>query len=232
MSVKSPLAPRRWLPVAAAALAVAALVATTAVSVAGFSAQVVDNANTFSSGTMQLEESGGTVTCYSTGSGAGGSVSATNSANCAINKLVGTLDQVPGGTPLSTTVTITNVGSSAASLESLVMGTCSVSPAADDNGYVGTDTNGFCGKVDLSIGVSGKCIYPANASAGCPGIPTNVGNLAAVSGTTFNQNSTPPLTLLAAGASQAYTFTVILDASATNADQGLTAGITMTWNQA
>src|SRR5579875_2913926 len=117
-------------------------------------------------------------------------------------------------------------------LDSLVMGGCTVAPASDDNGYVGTDTSGFCAKVDLSIGISGKCIYPPNPSAACPGVPTNVGNLAAVAGATFNQQSTPPLPLLAAGASQAYTFTVMLDPSATNADQGLTASMTMTWNQA
>jgi len=212
-------------------MAVAALGVTTAVSVAGFSAQVVNNANTFSSGTMQLKESNGTVSCYSTGTGTGGSVSSANSANCAINKLVGTLDQVPAGTPLSTTITVTNVGSANASLESLVMGACSAAAASDDNGYVGSDTSGFCGKVDLTIGITGKCIYPSNAAAACPATPTSSGNLGSVAGTTFSNTSTPPLTLLNAGASQDYTFTVMLDPSATNADQGLAASMTMTWNQ-
>lgn len=231
MAIKNLLSSRRWLPVGVAFLATAALAVTTAISVSGFSAQVVNNASTFSSGTMQLEESSGSVICYSTGTGSGGTVSTTNSANCSINNLVGTLDQVPAGTPLSTTITMTNVGSSNASLESLAMGTCSVAPAADDNGYVGSDTTGFCGKVDFSIGISGKCIYPANATAGCPGLPTSGGTLGAVAGTTFTSNSTPPLSLLNAGNSQAYTFTVMLDQSATNADQGLAASMTMTWNQ-
>lgn len=223
--------PRRFHALIAALLAVAALTVTAAVSVAGFSAQVVNNANTFSSGTMQLKESNGTISCYSTGTGSGGSVSTTNSANCAINKLVGTLDQVPSGTPLSTTITMTNVGTSNASLESLVMGTCSAAASSDDNGYVGSDTSGFCGKVDLTIGIVGKCIYPANATAACPATPTSAGTLGSVAGTTFTNTSTPPLTLLTAGSSQAYTFTVMLDPSATNADQGLTASMTMTWNQ-
>jgi hypothetical protein len=222
---------RTWHAFAVAALAVIALAATAAVSVAGFSAQVVNNANTFSSGTMQLKETNGSISCYSTGTGTGGTVSSANSANCAINKLVGTLDQVPAGTPLSTTITITNVGSSNASLESLVMGACSAAGATDDNGYVGSDTSGFCGKVDLTIGVTGKCIYPANAAAACPATPTNSGNLGSVAGTTFSNTSTPPLTLLNASASQAYTFTVMLDPSASNADQGLAASMTMTWNQ-
>jgi hypothetical protein len=222
--------PLSWHPFAAAALAVVALGSTAAISVAGFSAQIVNNANTFSAGTMQLKEGNGSVNCYSTGSGSGGTVG-TNSANCSINKLVGTLDQVPGGTPLTTSITMTNVGSINASLESLVMGTCSAAAASDANGYVGSDTSGFCGKVDFSIGISGKCIYPANASAACPATPTSSGTLASVASTTFNTSSSPPLTLLAAGASQTYTFTVMLDPSATNADQGLAASMTMTWNQ-
>ena len=126
---------------------------------------------------MQLKEGNGTVNCYSTGTGTGGTVG-TNSANCSINKLVGTLDQVPGGTPLTASITMTNVGTINASLESLVMGSCSAAAASDANGYVGSDTSGFCGKVDFSIGISGKCIYPANASAACPATPTSSGTLA------------------------------------------------------
>jgi hypothetical protein len=222
--------PRSWHVFAAAALAVVALGTTAGISVAGFSAQIVDNSNTFSAGTMQLKESNGTINCYSTGSGSGGTVG-TNSATCSINKLLGTLDQVPGGTPLTTSITMTNVGSSGASLESLVMGSCSAAAASDANGYVGSDTSGFCGKVDFSIGTSTKCIYPANASAACPATPTSSGTLAAAAGTTFSNTSTPPLTVLAAGGSQTYVFTAMLDPSSTNADQGLAASITMTWNQ-
>jgi hypothetical protein len=126
---------------------------------------------------------------------------------------------------------MTNVGTINSSLESLVMGTCSAAAASNANGYVGSDTAGFCGKVDFSIGITGKCIYPANASAACPATPTSSGTLGAVASTTFNNSSTPPLTLLTAGSSQGYTFTVMLDATATNADQGLAASMTMTWNQ-
>lgn len=215
----------------AAIVAVLALGSTAAVTLAGFSAQIVNNANTFSAGTMQLEESNGTTTCYSTGSGTGGPVGAANSANCAINKLVGTLDQVPAGTPLTTTITMTNNGNTAATLESLVFASCSAAAASDANGYVGTDTTGFCSKVDFSVGYGAKCLYPANATAACPATPTSAGTLAGVAGTTINQASTPPMVTLAAGASQAYTFTVMLDPSATNADQGLAASQTMTWNQ-
>lgn len=181
---------------------------------------------------MQLQETSGAINCYSTGSGGGGTVG-TNSATCAtINKLVGTLDQVPAGSPLTTTITMKNNGTIAATLESLGFGSCTAAAASDANAYVGSDTSGFCGKVDFSVGISGKCLYPANAAASCPATPTSLGTLsgAATLGS-ITQASTPGMTVLAAGATQAYTFTVMLDSSATNADQGLAASMQMTWNQ-
>ena len=221
----------RFGALATALLAVGALSTTAMTSLAGFSAQIVNNSNTFSSGTMQIEESQGGTNCFSTGSGSGGTVS-TNSATCAINKLVGTLDQVPAGTPLTDTVTLKNVGNTTASLESLVFGACTAAAASDAGGYVGSDTAGFCSKVDFSVGYTGKCLYPANAAASCPATPTSSGTLsgAATLGT-INNSSAPGLVLLAPGISQTYTFTVMLDSSATNADQGLTASMNMTWNQ-
>lgn len=221
----------RFAGLAASIVAVLAIGSTAAVTLAGFSAQIVNNANTFSSGTMQLSEASGATTCYSTGSGAGGTVTAANSANCAINKLIGTLDQVPAGTPLTTTVTMKNTGNTTATLESLVFAACSQATASDAGGYIGGDAS-FCGKVDFSVGYGTKCLYPANALAACAATPTSAGTLsgAATVGTITNA-STPGLVLLAPGASQAYTFTVMLDPTATNADQGLTASQTMTWNQ-
>ena len=216
----------------AALAAVLALTSTASVSFAGFSAQIVNSNNTFSAGTMQLQETSGAINCYSTGSGGGGTVG-TNSATCAtINKLVGTLDQVPAGSPLTTTITMKNNGTIAATLESLGFGSCTAAAASDANLYVGSDTSGFCGKVDFSVGISGKCLYPANAAASCPATPTSSGTLsgAATLGS-ITQASTPGMTVLAAGATQAYTFTVMLDSSATNADQGLAASMQMTWNQ-
>ena len=183
---------------------------------------------------MQLQETQGAINCYSTGTGSGGTVTATNSGTCStINTLVGSLDQYPAGTPLTTTITMKNNGTIAASVESLVFGTCTAAGASDNSGYVGSDTSGFCGKVDFSIGYGSKCLYPANASAACPATPTSSGTLAgAATLGTINQASTPPMVVLAAGATQAYTVTVMLDTSATNTDQGLTASLPMTWNQA
>jgi hypothetical protein len=218
----------------ATVVAVIALSGSAAVSLSGFSAAVANTSNTFSSGTMQLQETQGAINCYSTGTGAGGTVTASNTGTCAtINMLVGTLDQVPGGTPLTTTITMKNNGTSPASVESLVFGACSAAGASDNNAYVGSDTAGFCGKVDFSIGYGTKCLYPANAAAACPATPTSSGTLAgAATLGTINQASAPPMVVLAAGATQAYTITVMLDGTTTNIDQGLTASQTMTWNQA
>ncbi len=221
----------RFGALATASLAVVALSTTAMTSLAGFSAQIVNNSNTFSSGTMQLEESQGSTNCFSTGSGSGGTVG-TNSATCAINKLVGTLSQIPAGTPLTTTITMTNTGNVTASLESLVFSACTAAAASNAGGYVGSDTAGFCGKVDFSVGITAKCLYPVNAAAACPATPTSSGTLAgAASLGSLTNSSTVPMTLLAPGATQAYTFTAMLDSSATNADQGLAASMTMTWNQ-
>jgi len=221
----------RFGALATASLAVVALSTTAMTSLAGFSAQIVNNSNTFSSGTMQLEESQGSTNCFSTGSGSGGTVG-TNSATCAINKLVGTLSQIPAGTPLTTTITMTNTGNVTASLESLVFSACTAAAASNAGGYVGSDTAGFCGKVDFSVGITAKCLYPVNAAAACPATPTSSGTLAgAATLGSLTNSSTVPMTLLAPGATQAYTFTAMLDSSATNADQGLAASMTMTWNQ-
>ena len=58
--------------------AVAALGLTSTYTLGGFSATVANSSSTFSSATIQLEEGNGTTTCYSTGTGSGGSVNAAN----------------------------------------------------------------------------------------------------------------------------------------------------------
>jgi hypothetical protein len=210
---------------------VAALVATATFTLGGFSAGIANSTSTFSSATIQLEESNGGTTCYSTGTGSGGSVTASNSnSTCTINALVGTLDQVPAGTALTTTLTFTNAGNHAATVASMVTGACSAASASDNNGYTGSDTSGFCGKVDIIVantttGATDKCVYPTQTGT-CPAL-SNTYTLASMASTTFNA---VPLSTLAAGASATYVVTVQLDSTATNADQGLTATEPITWS--
>ena len=120
--------------------AAAALGMTASSTLGGFSAGINNSTSTFSSATIQLEESNGTTTCYSTGTGTGGSVTAANTnSTCTINDLIGTLDQVPGGTALTTTLTFTNAGNHNATLASMVTGACTQATASDANGYIGSD---------------------------------------------------------------------------------------------
>jgi len=215
---------RDWRGLSTAAVATAALATTAVVTLGGFSATVTNPTNTFSSGTVQLKEGVGAVTCYSTGTGTGGSVSASNTnATCTGDDLGGKLLQVPGGAAQSTTVTLTNVGNTPTSTSNLLAGLCSSAASADDGGYVGSDA-AFCGKVDVTINnnTTGKCVFPS-AGVACTA-PTNTNTLA----TLASQNVA--LSGLAAGASATYTITVQLDATATNADQGLTATIPLTWS--
>jgi len=224
------LADRKGL--AAAVVAVVALGATAGVTLGGFSATINNPTNTFSSGTIQLEEGVASTTCYSTGSGSGGSVTANNEGTCSGDDLGAALDQVPAGTPVSTTVTLTNVGNVGTTGASLVTGACTASAASDDNGYVGADLTGnaFCGEVDVTIanttsGATDACVFPTQTAA-CPSL-SNSDTLADLASQTF---STTPMSALASGASATYVITVELDPGATNADQGLTATIPLTWS--
>ena len=214
----------------AALAAVAALALTSTYTLGGFSATIADSSSSFSSATIQLKEGNGATTCYSTGTGSGGSVTAANTnSTCSINVLTGTLDQVPGGTALTSTITLTNVGDKNATLASLVTGACAQAAASDDSSYVGSDI-AFCAKVDVSIantttGAADKCVYPTQTAA-CPPL-SNTYTLASLASQTFN---TTPMSALAAGASATYVISVQLDtAAANNADQGLTATLPFTW---
>jgi hypothetical protein len=213
--------------------AVVALGTTAAFTLGAFSATIVNPTSNFSSATIQLEEGNGSTTCYSTGTGAGGSVTAANTNSlCGINVLTGTLGQIPGGTPLASTITLTNAGNHAASVASLLAGACTVAAASDANGYVGADlaANAFCSKVDVTIantttGATDKCVYPTQAAL-CPAL-SNTNNLSTLAAQSF---STTPMSALAVAGTATYVVTVQLDASATNADQGLTATLPFTWS--
>jgi len=215
--------------------AVAALGLTTMFTLGGFSAGIQNNSSTFSSATIQLEESNGAVQCYSTGGGSGGTVSATNTnSGCAINALVGTLDQVPGGTALTTSLTLTNVGNHAATVSSLTSTPCTAAAASDDGGYAGGDTTGvpaaYCGKVDVTVNNNtlGKCVFPTGLSTPCAA-PSQSGTLAGL-GPAVCESFSTNMSSLAPGASAVYLVTVQLDNSVTtNVDQGLTATVPLTW---
>ena len=104
--------------------------------------------------------------------------------------------QVPGRTPVSTTVTVTNVGND------------------DDD------------RLPRRVGLQRRCTWctrPWSGAARQPRAQTH-GQLG------LADAHHPALSALAAGGSATYVITVQLDATATNADQGLTATIPLTWS--
>ena len=223
----------------AALIGVAALGLTAATTLAGFSASITNPTNTFSSGTLLLSEQQGTNTCLSSPNTTGGITTNINS-NCTADNFSGssTPGAEPGGTPVSTTVTLTNTGTltSVGGL-SLLAGACTVTgnpPGSGANAAsTGSDTAGFCGKVDVQVEddtVSGSpsCIYGGTVGSACPATMSNsdtLASLAAAGSQVLKANFAPntPETLK---------ITVGLDTSATNADQGLTATVPLTWSLA
>ena len=188
-------------------------------ALAGFTASINNSANTTSSGTLLMTETQGATTCLST---AGTTVS-TNAGTCAtINKFNSAGTLMTPGVPVTSTVTIKNNGTVPANTFTLTPGGCSQANTSTTPN--GTDA-AFCGKIDLTLAdttATAFCVLPSSASAYAT--PTSSVTLA-TQGTTAISLGTP----LAAGAQRTYTFTLMLDNSATNADQGLVANETLTW---
>jgi hypothetical protein len=203
-----------------AAAAGTALVAGSSVAViSGFTASITNSVDTLGSGALIMTESSGGNTCVSSGS-----VVTSNTATCStINKYGASTTAVPGSA-YSTPVTITNTGTAPANAFTLTAGSCTQS---SNGSFNGTDS-AFCGKVDVTIQESGKtaCVYPASTTAACPATPTSAGTLAALGGSSPTLN---PLSV-AAGASRTFVISVMLDSTATNADQGLLASQPLTWS--
>ena len=144
------LADRKGL--AAAIIAVVALGSTAGITLGGFSATIVNPTNTFSSGTIQLEEGVAATTCFSTGTGSGGSVTAANTGTCSTRTTsVPRCDQVPGGHADLDHGHADQRRQRPDHVERARSGCLHAAAAADDTGYVGADTDGFCGKVDVTI---------------------------------------------------------------------------------
>lgn len=222
---------RNRLALAAGGVGAVILAVSTTASLGGFTASITNTGDKAQSGSLLMQEQvtptgGTTTTCLSTGAGAAIATNA-NSA-CAANKFGAITNGAPGATSFSTVV-ITNQGSLPANSFTMGVGGCTATPTAPAGAVatnVGSDTAGFCGKVDVTIeddtaAGSPTCVYPAGASA-CPALATayNLTSLAA-----FAPVGTP-LALpvpLAAGAARTYKVSVGLDNTATNADQAMAA---------
>jgi hypothetical protein len=125
-----------WRKLAAAGVSLTVLLGFTAPAGAtSFNATLAASNTTFSSGTLQLKTTTGTTSCYSTGTGSGGSVSS-NSATCP------TGSPIPAGslsatTSSSATTTLSSVGTVNASGGAISSASCGVAQLSD---IVGGDT--------------------------------------------------------------------------------------------
>jgi hypothetical protein len=216
---------RRRSVVLAGLLGTTVLAVTAGLSLGGFSAGITNPTNSYSSGTVVLKEAAGATTCFSTGSGT--TVTAANTANCTtIDDFGGPINQGPGSAATVQTLNLTNVGTINGSTFTVTPSACTSAAAANTSPYAGTDTAGFCGHVDVTIenDTTGtpSCVYPAGAGA-CPALSTTY--------TLTTLGASPALSLgaLAAGATDKFTVTTKIDATTTNADQGLAASVPFTW---
>ena len=200
----------RFAPIAigSGVVATVLLCLTMSGTLAGFTASINNTNNSAASGSLVMQEQNSTasVTCLSTD---GGSVS-TNTSTCAtINKFGGSTSMVPGQL-VTTTVTIKNIGSAAASTFTLTPGaTCTQS----NNGALNGSAIDLCAKLNLVITntTTSQVVY--------------TGTLAGLAGASAITITSPP----AAGVLNTFTFGLTLNASAGNSYQGLQASLPLTW---
>jgi len=179
-------------------------------TLSGFTAAITNSVNSAATGSLVMQETGpdstgAPITCTSTDGG-----SLNNIATCAtINKFGGSTTMVPGGAPVSTTVTIKNAGSVRANTFTLTPGT-----TCTQTGTVSGSASDLCGKLKLTITQQG-----------------NATNLFSDTLTNFAASAGTPIALpaVAPGDSATFTFAVTLDGSANNTYQGLKASMPMTW---
>lgn len=99
---------------------------------ASFGSHEVNNTNSFSSGTLQLKaQTPDGLSCYSTGSGSGGSVATANIGTCSGNPLPSS--QLSSSTVSSATTTLSSVGTTAATGGTFSSASCGVAEVADSS---------------------------------------------------------------------------------------------------
>jgi hypothetical protein len=224
----------RWTSRSAVALSLAGITALGITANATFGATAftaqAGGTGTYQSGTLLLSKSNNTGTCLSSAN-TGGSISTNSNLSCAGSDLsTSSLNAI--GAVSNQTITLTNQGSLAAgSGLTLSTGACTVAGApfassALDSAASGSDTSGYCGNVWVTIqnnSGSVSCIYPARAGT-CPA-PSASYTLATLQST----NGISIASALASGTSDFINYTLELGTTATNADQGLTASMPITY---
>jgi hypothetical protein len=105
---------------------------------AAYSAQAINNSNKFSDGTLQLDgTTPGPASCYTTGTGSGGSVVVANTASCSGNPLPTT--ELTSTSVASATTTLSSVGTLNGTGGTLSSSSCG-EEAVSDSSSSGSDT--------------------------------------------------------------------------------------------
>ncbi len=202
---------RFGLTLGAAVAGSLALALSMGTSLAAFTATITNTTNTATSGALSIRET----------STVGGVTSTCNSydatATCStINKYGGTALPINPGGSQTTTVTMANVGTTAAATAALQGGTCVATATAGAGAATPTTPNTTAGNLCSVL------VLNVYAAATATGTPIYTGSPAA-----FTASIT--LGALATAATQSYTFVISLPTSATSAVQGQTVSQPMTW---
>lgn len=146
---------RNRAALAAGVLGAAALAMGTTASLGGFTASITNTGDKAQTGDLIMQEAttptgGTTTTCLSTGTGT--AITTNANAACAANKFGALTNSVPGATSASVVV-VTNQGSLPAATFTLGAAGCvatGTAPPGATATNVGSDTAGFCSKVDVT----------------------------------------------------------------------------------
>jgi hypothetical protein len=209
--------PLIWLGSIAAAVILALGVGG---SLSAFGASITNSANSVGTGSLVMAETGpgttGSVTCLSSQDTTGNNSSTCSTINKYGNAGIANTTMEPGGVD-STTVTISNTGTVAATAFTLAFGACTQTPAA------GTPSPGnLCSEMTVAVyvgtGTGGLNIIPAETlTAAASALATPI----------TAPSATPAISV--AGAGQAFTFVVSLPGTASNIYQGIGASQPITW---
>jgi len=142
------------------------VILATAAAATGFNASLKAGSTNFSSATLQLKSTTGSNSCYSTGSGSGGTVSS-NSGTCTSGSPVpsGALSSASSS---SATTTLTSVGKTNASAATVSSASCGVAQVADST----TSTQWSGTGPDTALPLGGVT-YQASGPLGSQAITTD-----------------------------------------------------------
>ena len=214
--------PRRerpaW-PFAVAALCII-VIAPAGDAWASFSSHSINNANLFSAGTLQLQgQTSGSVNCFSTGSGSGGTVS-TNNSVCSGTPLPTV--ELTTSTVQSATTNLSSVGTSNATSAKVSLLSCGVAEVADSSSSANT------GLIYGGVTYGTAFTSPVNSGFTSKGISLS-GATGTYVGTISSLTSPSTFTLVAWVKTSSTTGGGIIGMSNSQSDTGSTSHDRMLW---